>query len=196
MIFAPRTTLTTSSSTSQNRTASSLDRSHLDRAAKRHRVNSSSFQTPLSTSPSRSIPLSQGTELSLSISSLPTSVPLSTLSSPPSASSLEFTGQKPEDDCVLYPVPDKLSQAIKVNRLVDIRPEGEILVFVRDFFKGILDGDDIDFFWLENLVVINQTYRYESILYYHLIYSRRAKELNLPIDKITSIKSSANGLIQ
>ena len=79
---------------------------------------------------------------------------------------------------------------------MDIRPEGEILVFVRDFFKGILDGDDIDFFWLENLVVINQTYRYESILYYHLIYSRRAKELNLPIDKITSIKSSANGLIQ
>jgi hypothetical protein len=112
-------------------------------------------------------PLSSRVNVSDSISRPSTSPPLSSLLSTITSPELEDQESVELDsETVLHPVPEKLSLAIKANRLIDIEPEGEIFVFAQEFFKGILDNEDINFFWSSNLVVINQTYRYASILYY------------------------------
>ena len=64
----------------------------------------------------------------------------------------------------LPPLPSILEKAVLKENFVDVPAEEEQLLFLKDFFKPSFTEKDIHFFWVENLIVLNQIYRYFSLL--------------------------------
>ena len=81
------------------------------------------------------------------------------------SSSGEDQSSRPKVSGTLPPLPSILAKTVLEENFVDVPAEGEQLLFLKDFFQSSLTEEDIHFFWVENLIVLNQISVFLSLKY-------------------------------